>query len=71
MHKRIRIYTHVHSLLRRIAELALSLPDEAVATYVTKVQEELAAIQSFSTEVERIVKQRVGQDTFRQALLDY
>jgi hypothetical protein len=58
-------------LLRRIAELALSLPDQAAATYATKVQEELAAIQSFSTEVERIVKQRVGQDTFRQALLDY
>jgi len=58
-------------LLRRIAELALSLPDQAAATYAIKVQEELAAIQSFGTEVERMVKQRVGQDTFRQALLDY
>lgn len=58
-------------LLRRIAELALSLPDQAAATYAIKVQEELAAIQSFDTEVERMVKQRVGQDTFRQALLDY
>lgn len=58
-------------LLHRIAELALSLPDQAAATYAIKVKEELAGIQSFDTEVERIVKQRVGQDTFRQALLDY
>jgi len=58
-------------LLHRIAELALSLPDQAAATYAQKVKEELAAIQSFDTEVERMVKQRVGQETFRQALLDY
>ena len=58
-------------LLRRIAELAFSLPDQAAATYAIKVKEELAAIQSFDTEVERMVKQRVGHDTFRQALLDY
>ena len=51
--------------------MALSLPDQAAATYATKVAEELATIQSFETEMERMVKQRVGQDTFRQALLDY
>lgn len=58
-------------LLRRVAELALSLPDQAAMTYSIRVQEELAAIGSFDTEVERMVKQRVGQDTFRQALLGY
>jgi len=45
------------SLLRRIAELALSLPDQAATTYAIKVKEELTAIQSFDTEVERMVKQ--------------
>ena len=58
-------------LLRRIAELAFSLPDQAALTYAAKVEEELAAIHSFETEAERLVRQRVGQETFRQALLDY
>ena len=58
-------------LLRRAAELAQSLPDQAARTYAVRVKEELEKILPGSTEVERLVRQRVGQDTFREALLDY
>ena len=58
-------------LMHRAAELAVSLPNQAAAAFVEKVKQELAGITSFSTEVERLVRQRVGQATFRQALLDY
>jgi predicted restriction endonuclease len=47
------------------------LPNQAAVTFAQKVEQELAEINPFSTEVERLVKQRVGQDTFRQAILDY
>lgn len=58
-------------LLRRAAELAQSLPNQAARTYAARVKEELERTLPNSTEVERLVKQRVGQDTFREALLDY
>ena len=64
-------YACLALLLHRAAELALSLPDQAAVIFVEKVKQELTAITSFDTEVERIVRQRVGQDTFRKALLDY
>jgi putative restriction endonuclease len=64
-------YACLALLLHRAAELALSLPEQAAVIFVEKVKPELAAITSFDTEVERIVRQRVGQDTLRQALLDY
>jgi len=56
-------YACLALLLHRAAELALSLPDQAAIIFVEKVKQELAAITSFDTEVERIVRQRVGQDT--------
>lgn len=64
-------YACLALLLHRAAELALSLPDQAAVIFVEKVKQELAAITSFDTEVERIVRQRVGQDTFRKALIEY
>lgn len=58
-------------LLRRAAELAQSLPNQAAATYRARVKKALVTLPAGGTEVERWVKQRVGQDTFREALLDY
>jgi putative restriction endonuclease len=59
------------ALLSRAAELALSLPDQAAQTFREQVLRDLADIATQGTEVERLVRQRVGQDVFRQALLDY
>jgi hypothetical protein len=64
-------YEQLALLLQRSAELATSLPNQAALIFAQKVKQELSEITSFSTEVERVVKQRVGQDTFRQALLNY
>jgi len=54
-------------LLRRAARLAQALPDNAAREY----QETLKTLKPDATEVERLVMQRVGQDLFRAALLDY
>ncbi|MEZ5534840.1 MAG: HNH endonuclease [Thiolinea sp.] len=59
------------NLLRRAAELAFALPNQAVETFHTRLQQELAGIGDIGTEVERLVKQRIGQNTFREALMDY
>ena len=58
-------------ILRRTAELAISLPDQAAQTYAARVKDALSQIVTSRTEAERLVKQRIGQDTFREALLDY
>jgi len=58
-------------ILRRTAELAQSLPNQAELTYAVRLKDALAELGPMTTEIERIVKQRIGQDTFRQALLDY
>jgi hypothetical protein len=59
------------ALLRRAAELALALPDQAARTFRERAAEALASVADKGTEVERLVRQRVGQDVFRAALLDY
>jgi len=59
------------ALLRRAAELSQSLPDQAAQTFRARTATELAAIAARGTEVERMVRQRVGQDVFREALMDY
>jgi len=64
-------FDQLAKVLHRAAELAVSLPNQAAENFITRVKEELAGIKSLTTEVERLVKQRVGQDTFRQALLEY
>ena len=60
--------------LRRASSLAQALPNQAVATFEAQVQAELAALEptaAKNTEVQRLVRQRVGQQAFRQAMLDY
>lgn len=59
------------SLLRRAAALAQSLPNQAALNFKAAVAEALKEIDTSGTEVERLVKQRIGQDTFRQALMNY
>jgi hypothetical protein len=57
-------------LLRRAAELAKSLPNQAAEAYA----EEIAKIEDSpptTTEALAIVKQRRGQELFRKALMDY
>ncbi|GMV58067.1 MAG: hypothetical protein AMXMBFR72_11790 [Betaproteobacteria bacterium] len=52
-------------LMRRAAELALSLPEAPLAEYNRIV----SGTKIENTEAERLVKQRIGQDCFRAALL--
>lgn len=59
------------TLLIRAAALAQSLPNQAVQYYETKVQEALITLPKNGTEIERMVRQRIGQDTFRTAMLGY
>ena len=59
-------YCGLYQLLGRVADLAKTTPNKLVEEFV-------AATQSMpdSTEVERLVKQRVGQDIFRNALIAF
>jgi hypothetical protein len=58
--------TATHALLRRAFQLAQSLPNGLLERY----QAQTAALPR-TTEAERLVVERVGQDLFRGALLDY
>lgn len=61
------------ALLRRAANLSQALPKQAVRDYhaaVAQAVQELPA-ESRGTEVERLVRQRVGQERYRDALLAY
>ena len=53
-------------IIGRIWTLSRSLPHEPLARFEKLVREAPS-----TTEVERIRKERVGQDVFRQALMDY
>ena len=61
------------ALLRRAANLSQALPNQAVRDYHTAVVQALADLptESRGTEVERLVRQRVGQERYRNALLTY
>lgn len=61
------------ALLRRAASLSRALPSQAAKDYQQAVAEELSALSTgiAGTEVERMVRQRVGQQKFREAMLDY
>jgi putative restriction endonuclease len=61
------------TLLRRAASLARALPSQAATDYQQAVATELAALPASiaGTEVERLVRQRIGQNKFRDAMLDY
>jgi putative restriction endonuclease len=56
----------LHRLLRRAFQLSKTLPDELLHTF-----KEQTATLPRTTEAERFVIQRVGQDLFRQGLLDF
>jgi hypothetical protein len=61
------------ALLRRAASLSRALPSQAANDYQQAVAAELAELPAgiVGTEIERMVRQRVGQDKFRDAMLDY
>lgn len=56
----------LHRLLRRAFQLGKSLPDELLHVFKAKT-----ANFPRTTEAERLVVQRVGQDIFRQGLMEY
>jgi hypothetical protein len=56
----------LHRLVRRAFQLARALPDEPFKVFLDKT-----AGLPRATEAERLVVQRVGQDIFRERLLDY
>src|SRR5207249_4359013 len=56
----------LHGLLRRAFQLARTLPDELLHVFEVET-----ANLPRSTEAERLIVQRVGQDIFRRGLLEY
>lgn len=67
----VRGHEELAAVLHRAAMLASSLPNQAAVTFAKQVDKKLAEISDFDTEVKRLVKQRIGQNTFRKALLQY
>ncbi|HYP82808.1 HNH endonuclease [Variovorax sp.] len=61
------------ALFRRASGLARALPSQVAQDYEAAVSSELAKLPGGlgGTEVERVVRQRVGQQKFRAAMLDY
>lgn len=70
---RIATEANLSALLRRAASLSRALPSQAATDYQLAVAAELVDLPAgiVGTEVERLVRQRVGQSKFRDALLDY
>ena len=58
--------TALHAALDRVYKLGVSLPDAPLARF----RAETAGLPQ-TTETERLVVQRIGQDIFRAALMDY
>lgn len=56
----------LHRLVRRAFQLSRTLPDELLQSFAKQT-----ATMPRATEAERLVVQRVGQDIFREGLLDY
>ncbi|MBF0154002.1 MAG: HNH endonuclease [Magnetococcales bacterium] len=56
----------LHRLIRRAFQLSRSLPDEPLHVFLKQT-----ATLPKTTEAERLVVQRVGQNVFRNGLLDY
>jgi putative restriction endonuclease len=62
------------SLLRRAAKLAQALPTQVADNFEAAVQEEITKLTTngiSKAEVERMVRQRLGQNAFRSAMLAY
>jgi putative restriction endonuclease len=58
--------TSLHGVLRRAFQLARALPDEPLRRFAAKT-----STLPRGTEIERLEVQRIGQDVFRDALLEY
>jgi hypothetical protein len=58
--------TALYSILTRVYQLATSLPDAPLKNFKEKTLH-----LPRQTEVERLVVQRIGQDIFRESLLEY
>lgn len=56
----------LNRLLRRAFQLSRALPNEPLQVFLQKT-----VIMPITTEAERLVVQRVGQDIFRNGLIDY
>lgn len=61
------------AVLRRASGLSRALPSQAATDFHKVVAEELAQLPENigGTTIERFVRQRIGQNKFRDALLDY
>ncbi len=70
---RVATEAELAALLRRAASLSRALPSQAANDYEQAVAAELAELPAgiVGTEVERMVRQRVGQNKFRDAMLNY
>jgi putative restriction endonuclease len=66
MVRAVRDVPALHAMLRRAYQLARTLPNEILHVF----EQQTASIPR-STEAERLVVQRVGQDLFRERLLEY
>ena len=62
----VRDVDALHHLLRRAFQLSRTLPDALLLAFQNKI-----AHLPRTTEAERLVVQRVGQDIFRRGLLEY
>jgi putative restriction endonuclease len=58
-------------LLRQAAALAQSLPNAPEQRFEKQLEAALAGAPLGATEVERLIRQRVGQDIFRESLMTY
>lgn len=58
--------TSLYAILPRLYQLSTSLPDAPLKTF----QQQTAKLPK-TTEAERLVVQRIGQDIFRASLMDY
>ena len=56
----------LHRLVRRAFQLSRTLPDALLHRF----EQQVAALP-FATEAERLVVRRIGQDLFREGLIDY
>lgn len=58
--------SELHGALDRVYKLAISLPEEPLSRF----QKTIASLPR-TTEAERLLVQRIGQDVFRDALMNY
>ncbi|NLJ09894.1 MAG: HNH endonuclease [Treponema sp.] len=65
-------YQVLCAILRRAAEIAIAVPDAPLIAFNKELESTLAKQGiPHGTEAERIVKQRIGQNYYRKALLSY